>query len=304
MVRPSKSIALGLALAGLWGYSRWALARLESLPLAQVPRPGKVARVQGLELHYVEQGQGEAIVLIHGLGSSTYNFRHTIPALAQAFRAVALDLPGFGLSERPQDRSLSLSTLAEIVRGLLDHLGVERAHVVGHSLGGMVGARLAAGFPQRVGKLVLVASPLQMAAPGLLAAPLLEPLWATALGLLLAHRPLRELIWRSGYYDPAALTAEDREHYFLPSRIQGYSRCLLGLLRSLPHDPPPELSRLSLPVLILWGEADRAFTSPARGRQLRDGLPDGRLQVIPRAGHMLLEERPQEANAAILAFLS
>jgi len=301
--RPLAFPPLALAVLGLWGYTRWALGRLEELELVQVPRPGKVIPVQGVEIHYIEEGQGFPVLLIHGLGGSTYNFRHTIPALAREFRAIALDLPGFGLSQRPQDRRYSLSSLAGVVREFLDGLGIRQAHVVGHSMGGMVAARLAASFPERVDKLVLVASPVHLSFPRFLGFPFFSLLWEVGLGLVLAHRPIREGIWRNGFYDPRALTAADMEQYLLPSRIKGYSRSLLGLLMAASHDPPLDPSLITHPTLILWGEEDRPLTTVAEGRKLLQRLPNATLTVIPRACHMLLEERPEEANAAILTFL-
>ncbi|HKZ50580.1 MAG TPA: alpha/beta fold hydrolase, partial [Dehalococcoidia bacterium] len=263
-----------LATAGLWAYVRWALGRLETLELSQVPRPGEVARVQGVEIHYVQEGQGHPVILLHGLGGSIYNFRSTIPAMAQSFRVVALDLPGFGLSERPRDRGYCFSDLACLVRDLLDHLGIERAHVVGHSMGGMVAARLAARFPERVDKLVLVASPIHLAPPRLLGLPLLEPVWWMVVGFAVSSRPIREMIWRNGFYDPAALTPTDMEQYLLPSRIKGYTRCLVRLLRSAAYDRPPDLSLLAQPTLILWGDGDRPITAPSVGRWLQERLPN------------------------------
>jgi pimeloyl-ACP methyl ester carboxylesterase len=113
--------------------------------------------VDGVPIHYVEAGQGKAVLLIHGLGASTFSFRHTIPELAQRYRVIALDLKGFGYSARPQS-DYSLTAQAALVRQVMDRLGVERAAVVGHSMGGAVAMRLALGYPERVSRLVLVAS--------------------------------------------------------------------------------------------------------------------------------------------------
>src|SRR3972149_3855447 len=92
---------LGAAVGGLWTYSRREVRRYESVDLAEVEKPGRVLSVDGVGIHYVESGEGPALLLIHGLGASTFTFRRILPGLARRFRAVALDLKGFGFSERP-----------------------------------------------------------------------------------------------------------------------------------------------------------------------------------------------------------
>lgn len=297
------TLAGGAVLGGLWGYSRWAVNRHEDRYLAEVPRPGRVAVVNGVAIHYVEQGQGKALILIHGLGASTYNFRHTLLEMSRHFRTIALDLPGFGLSERPTAYDYSLTNQAHTVIRLMDHLGIERAHILGHSMGGMVAARLAARWPERVDRLILVASPVHLNPPRLLGLGLLAPFWQTAVGIIMAHRRIREKIWRDGFYDQESLTNEIMEQYFLPSRIKGNSRSLVKMAAAARRDPPPDLSQIVCPTLILWGENDHNITSPEVGRKLQQRLPNARLVLIPRAAHMLLEERPQETNQAIRDFL-
>ena len=94
------------ALGTAWSYSRRAVRRWEDLDLATVEKPGRVVSVDGVELHYTEAGQGPPILLIHGLNGSTFSFRHLAPLLSDGFRVLALDLMGFGYSERPAARRL------------------------------------------------------------------------------------------------------------------------------------------------------------------------------------------------------
>ncbi|MBM3945980.1 MAG: alpha/beta fold hydrolase, partial [SAR202 cluster bacterium] len=111
--------------------------------------------VQGVRTHYLTVGQGPAVILLHGVGSSVVAWRDNLLPLAEHFRLIAIDLPGHGDSEKP-DMDYSLATASRFMTGLLDTLGLERAHVIGESLGGMIALRFALDHPERVGKLVTV----------------------------------------------------------------------------------------------------------------------------------------------------
>ena len=149
---------LGGAVGGLWAYSRRENRRYESLDLSEVEKPGRMLSVDGVGIHCLEAGQGPALLLIHGLGASTFTFRRILPDLARRFRVVAVDLKGFGFSERPAAGDYSLSAQAALVRQVMDQLGVEKASVLGHSMGGAVAMRLALAYPERVERLILASS--------------------------------------------------------------------------------------------------------------------------------------------------
>ena len=298
-------LASGLAASAagaLWAFPRWLIARSEDRELAEVARPGEVLQLDGVDIHYVDKGQGPAVVLIHGLGGCLYNFRYNIAALSERFRVVALDLKGFGYSDRPRDADYSQTAQAELVAGFMERLGVRRAAVLGHSLGGAIALRLASLFPERVDRLILVAS-----AP---AARLVPPLGGVALRpilrlgtALVLHQPgLREAVLRSGFYDPSFVTAEMLEEVRRFSRIRGSAEAIVRVLVDSARDEPLHLARIRQPTLLLWGEGDRAMGLRIARRFLAQ-LPDARLRVIERARHMVVEERADESNAAILSFL-
>jgi len=292
------------ALAALWVYPRWLVRRCENLDLAEVPKAGDVIRLDGVGIHYVDRGQGPPLVLIHGLGGRTYNFRYNIPVLSERLRVVALDLKGFGYSERPAAGDYSLAAQARLVGELMDRLGISRAAVLGHSMGGAIALRLAVTCPEKVDRLILVgsASPNAMV-PRFAASPPLPFLLRLGTALVLHQPGLRESVLRQGFYDPAFLSPEMLEEFRRSACIRGSTNAIASLLSDAARDGPIDLSRVGQPVLLLWGEGDR-WTNLRLARKLADELPDARLRVIDRARHMVLEERAEEANEAILAFLS
>jgi pimeloyl-ACP methyl ester carboxylesterase len=291
------------ALAALWAYARLLVRRCENLDLADVRKPGNTIRLDGVAIHYVDQGRGPPLVLIHGLGGHTYNFRCNIPVLSKHLRVVALDLKGFGYSERPVVGDYSLTAQARLVGRLMERLDISRAAVLGHSMGAAIALRLAVICPEKVGRLILVGSaPPNGMVPRLAGSPLLRPLLRLGTALVLHQPGLREEVLRQGFYAPAFLSAEMLEEFRRSASIRGSTNAIASLLSDAARDEPLDLSRVSQPVLLLWGEGDR-WTNLRLARRLADELPDARLQVIDRARHMVLEERADEANEAILAFL-
>src|SRR5947199_312838 len=118
---------------------------------------GDFVRVGGQLVHAEQVGDGEPVVLLHGFGASAYSWRKVIPALAQGHRVVAIDLNGFGYTQRPRSReSYTREGQAKLVLDTLDALGIARAHVVGHSYGGGITLYLAARHPERFRSMVLV----------------------------------------------------------------------------------------------------------------------------------------------------
>ncbi len=292
------------AVAALWAYARWLVGCCENLDLADAPKPGKVIRLDDAAIHYVDRGQGRPLVLIHGLGGRIYNFRYNIPVLSEHLRVVALDLKGFGYSERPAAGDYSLTAQARLVGELMDRLGIARAAVLGHSMGAAIALRLAATCPEKVDRLILVGSaPPNGMVPRFAASLPLRPLLRLGAALVLHQPRVRERVLRQGFYDPAFLSPEVLEEFRRSASIRGSTNAIASLLSDAARDEPVDLSRVSQPVLLLWGEGDR-WTDLRLARWLADELPDARLQVIDRARHMVLEERAEEANEAILAFLS
>jgi pimeloyl-ACP methyl ester carboxylesterase len=291
------------ALGAVWSYSRRVVRRWEDLELAEVEKPGRLIRVGDVELHYVDAGEGPALLLLHGIGASTFSFRRLIPHLAAHFRVLALDMKGFGFSERTAVGDYSLLAHARLARDFLDAVGIEQAFVLGHSLGGAVAMHLAVVFPERVRRLVLVSSASDRETRrGIRGARLLRPFLPVVAAFTLRNRWFRRMSLRSACYDPAYVTPEVMEGYLAPTHIRGHLRSLGNLLVDRRNDPPLDPSTIRQPTLIIWGEGDR-WLPPSRGRQLQGLIPDSRLLIIERAGHLVPEEQPDEAAHAIIDFL-
>lgn len=292
----------GAALAALSAAARFSVRRFEKLELESAGAPGSFVDVDGARLHYVEAGTGEPVVLIHGLGASTFTFRHTIPELAQRYRVVAIDLRGFGYSDR-SEADYSLETQADLVARAMERLGIARAVVAGHSMGGAVAQRLALRHPARVERLVLVDSATDHEwGNGRRRARLMRP-FAPMLSAAAYGRRVRRRIMRAEVHDPAFVTDDIVEEFTRSRKVKGSARVMTQLLTADRfRDEPVAVERIQQPTLVLWGEHDR-LTKTAHGEELARRLPNARLVWVPGAGHLPLEEQPEFSNRALLSFL-
>jgi pimeloyl-ACP methyl ester carboxylesterase len=295
---------VALALAGLTLYDRAAAP-----PPPWLAQQGLEARdevVDGRRLRYVRTGHGPAVVLVHGFGSSLYTWKDVIPGLAPDHDVLALDLPGFGLSDQPPD--LKVDDLPRAVLGLMDRLGIQRAALVGNSLGGGVCVVVAARQPSRVDALVLVD------AAGFDLGPSEQPAMVRlAMGpaggllfLLPGKRLVVQLALRQVFHDPGLVTPERVAEYQRAVSRPGTAAAIRSLGESL-HDRaslvPDALARVRAPTLILWGRDDH-WIPVADAERFHAALPGSRVVLIDDCGHVPQEERPAVVVKRLREFLA
>jgi 2-hydroxymuconate-semialdehyde hydrolase len=296
-------LAGAVVLGSVWSYSRRAIRRWENVDLSAVDTAGQEVEVDGVRLHYLDAGSGPPLLLLHGLNGSTFSFRLLMPHLTSRFRVIALDLMGFGYSERPEGRDYSLTAQARLVAGFMDALGIARASVLGHSLGGAVAMHLAVGFPERVDRLILVSSATDTETRrGLRSARVVKPLMPFVAAFTVQNSRFRRMSLRSGCYDGSFITPEVLEGYIAPTRVRGHVRALAATMVDRSKDEPLDPSLISQPTLILWGAADR-WLPVSHGGRLMALIPNSRLEVVEKAGHLVLEEQAEESARIIADFL-
>lgn len=294
---------LALCAAGLAAYDRAAPRPRPWLEEAQLAARYQV--VAGHQLRFVRAGRGPSVVLVHGFGSSLYTWKDVIAGLAADHDVVALDLPGFGLSERPAD--LGIADLPRAVVGLMDRLEIRSAALVGSSMGGGAVAMVAGQHPERAAALVLVD------AAGFRLKPAQQPFFVRAAmsplaGLLLrlpGQRLLVELALRDVLREPRLLTDERVAEYLQAARRPGAAAAVRSLGASLGdrYSAVQEaLPGVRAPTLVVWGRDDD-WIPLADAARFVAAIPGARQVTIEGCGHLPQEQRPRELLRALREFL-
>ena len=267
--------------------------------------------VDGLPVRYLVAGEGPPLVLLHALGESALDWRWVLPALARTHRVYAVDLPGFGYSSKPS-AEYSSAFFARFVGAYLDALGLERAAMVGNSLGGLVALRLALFEPARVSALGLVASAgLGRAVTYALRLPTLPGygeaaiVWGkTPLGAAQRAWLRVPLLFARPERVPAEWITEQTRIAQLPGFTEATISTLrahvdLGGQREVLAD---QLSHLEMPTLIIWGKSDRVFPY-SQAQKAVSCLRQGFLELIPDCGHLAQIDQPDRFAAILGQFL-
>jgi pimeloyl-ACP methyl ester carboxylesterase len=227
--------------------------------------------------------------------------RYAIPVLARQHRVIAIDLLGYGFSARPANGDYSLSGQAELVRKVMDALGIAHATVLGHSMGGAIAMQFTIRHPERVDRLVLVASATVREMRGRVFGLLIRP-FVPLFTLLFMRRGTVRRALRRVVHDPAVVTEEMVDAQYLPFRMKGHMRAAMKQLNDRRKDSPFDARAIRQPTLLIWGEHDRVIRL-STGKELDQLIPSSRLLVSRSAGHLPLEEQPDECNRWLVEFL-
>jgi pimeloyl-ACP methyl ester carboxylesterase len=265
--------------------------------------------VDGMRIHYQEFGDAAAppVVLIHGYTASSYSWHRSAPLIADAgFRVVALDLVGFGYSDKPRYFEYTIDAQARLVTRFMDRLGIGAAAIVGCSYGGAIAAVIALDYPERVDKLVLVDAVinddlkdhpiLKLASiPGI--GEVVTPFLADS-RTLLRHR-MSGTLARGNHH----MITDDRINAILrPLRAADGHHSLLATSRNWNANRiARDAHYIGHPTLIVWGEEDSVI--PVHdGYTLRDAIPGSRLFVIKNCGHVPQEEKAELFSSIVSEF--
>lgn len=315
MIRGSLGVAalgVGALTVRAWRQTYARAQAWETLALEDAPEGEFCTLSDGVRCHYLVRGPAnpaaawrEPVILVHGLMASSDEWSEVMPALAETRQVWAVDLVGFGFSERVVEPRYSLKYYARTIAGLMDHRGIERAVIVGHSLGGGVALQLAHDYPGRVSRLVLLAPaayigkyfrPVQYAAR-------LPYLPRAVVGSMLSNPRVHRGALHNACANPARLDADLVAQQVRSWRVKGTLDALLALSAS-PHacDLPEGIGEVAAPALILWG--DRDFVVPlAHGKRLVREMPNAQLVILEGAGHIPNLECPELVSRLLYNFL-
>ena len=267
--------------------------------------PSQFIMIDGVRMHYRDEGEGPVVVLLHANYSSLFMWEPWVAALRDRYRVVRVDLPAHGLTGPEPNGNYTLERIQSLFEQFVDARGLTRFTVVGTSIGGTVAMRYTADHPDRVERLVLIS-------PGSLeprvrgrTTPANVPKIADVLGYILPKSFTRFML-TNDYGDPARVSEAVVDEWYEMWMREGNRLAMINLLRQyVSGGVEDKIRAVSVPVLLIWGEKNKRVPL-ALAYETRDLLvrsPEVRLEVLPGIGHMLVQEAPEESSALIRRYL-
>ena len=260
------------------------------------------------KIHYLCSGNGDPVILIHGFPTSSHLWRNVIPELARSHRVIALDLPGYGRSDKPLNVEYSFRFFEDTLDAFLDELGISRTALVVHDLGGPVGLFWAVRNSERLSKLVILNT---------LVYP--ETSWAVKAFLIALQLPLvREYVvspkgivgaMKLGVVRKDRLDREVLAPYTAPFNDAASRQALIKAGSGLSVKGLGEIARklpeLQVPVRIIYGKNDRFLPDIAKtAARLKKDIPAAEVTPLGKCGHFLQEDEPEQVSRLIAGFLN
>jgi pimeloyl-ACP methyl ester carboxylesterase len=269
---------------------------------------GKFVNVDDKKVHYIEKGDGKPLILIHGFLYHTVMWKQSIDALAEKFKVFAIDLWGWGYSERLKKTEYSFDRYRKQVTGFMDALDISEATLVGQSMGGGISVYVAAHHPERVDRLILVA-PAVIPYPMTLIGRIYQlPLVGEFLNAIPGNALMKNNIKTVWFYDKSKVTDDYAAEVLQPMCIKGSYAGMMYILRHVLKAPYVEkeanmLAEMNKPALIIHGRQDKAI--PVDKSEALNALwKESKLEIFEEAGHTPHEEYPDKFNQLAIDFLT
>jgi pimeloyl-ACP methyl ester carboxylesterase len=272
--------------------------------------PVHTIAVNGHRIAYLDVGGGPPVILVHGFGGSMWQWEYQQDALAAQHRVITLDLPGSGLSDKP-DLAYTPDEMVALFQGFMDALGLQKASLVGNSMGGGLVIGMAVAHPERVDRLVLIGGlpkDVRKKLTGKLmqrAVDTAAPVWLIRLGNWLAGRWVTEDALKEVVHDHSRLTPAVIERSYRNRKRPGVIPPIMAMARNLPlweRGFAQRIGDIRQPTLVIWGQEDEVFP-PEVGRDLQTAIKGASFALIPQAGHIPQWEQPEVVNQRLLTFL-
>jgi pimeloyl-ACP methyl ester carboxylesterase len=267
-------------------------------------------KVGNVNSRYWSAGEkGSTVILLHGVGCSVEFWERNIATLAREHRVFAVDIVGFGRTDKPEV-VYTFQLMADFVLGFMNAMGIDKASLVGNSMGGGISMTVAAQAPERVKKIVLV-DPVGL---GRRQSPMMRLMTLPVIGNVLT-KPGRQGVVRQMQlclYDPSQASDDFIDRVAAIGTLPGNQRSFLSLLREtsnivgvkkgLVADFSARLKKIKTPILVIWGRQD-SILPVSEGEVAVEGMANVRLHVMDRAGHLPQIDKPEEFNATVIDFL-
>jgi len=275
----------------------------ETTPISELAEEhSKFVEVNGHTIHYIKEGTGKPLILVHGFGGSIYTWRHLIPLLSDHYTVYAYDILGFGLSDKPPDGNYDMESHGDSLIGFMDALNLSTASLIGHSMGGVIVGYAALAAPSRVDKLVMIE-------PGFYTdkTPAFLQYMYFPLNRIMARqfytRSMRERFFMGSFYNKSLVTDEIIDAYMIPTRTPNALEAMTQMMGTVGLKQYPGVTeQITLPALLVWGE--RGPDDPMeQAKRITSEVKECKLATVPESGHYIQEEKAEELAEIIKEYL-
>jgi len=266
---------------------------------------GKESRfleVNGNTFHYTKQGTGKPLILVHGFAGSTYTWRYLIPLLTDHYTVYAVDVLGFGLSDKPPDGHYDMESHGQRLIDFMDALNLPSANLIGHSMGGVIIAYASFIAPARADTLVMVEPGFYMKSTPAFLNYLFFPL-DRIMARQFYTRSMRERFFMGSFYDTSLVNDEIIDAYMRPTRTPNALEAMARMMSTVGvKNYEGVTERVTRPTLIVWGERGPEDTLEFATR-IKGEIPESQLITVKECGHYVQEEKAQELAGIIKEYL-
>lgn len=276
---------------------------VEELKTLYANEHSKFIEVDGMQVHYRDEGQGMPIVLIHGTAASLHTWDAWTKTLKTDYRVIRLDIPAFGLTGPHPEHDYQIKTYSNFLGKFLNKLKIDSMHLVGNSLGGEIAWYHAAKFPEKIRKLILLdpaGYPFTKGKPWIFTlarTPILNSIIRNFTPKSIVENNLHQV-----YYDESKVNPELVDRYYKMTLRTGNRDAFIERAKTDLIDQTALLKTIKSPTLIIWGKED-IWISPSNGDSFQADIPNAKLIVMDEVGHVPMEEQPSESLQPVLDFL-
>ncbi len=285
--------------------ARISVNRFTDISFEDLKKEKEYISLRGVDIHYEQFGedQGQNILLVHGFGGSTLSYKNNVKALAQENKVYAIDLKGYGFSQKDIDGSYTLEEQSRIVLAFIEEKNLDPVVAVGHSMGSTVVLLSYDKEPEKFEKLVLIASAGLSSSPNVfsrfISQAILDIIY---LNFIINENNFVDSL-SSAFYDNSYVDSQIIENYRRPFQIKNANKAFLRIVKdSDDYEIRPILEKISIPTLIIWGRED-GWIDVENAYLFHEVINGSVLYIIDEAGHLPMEEKPDEANKILLDFI-
>ncbi len=277
---------------------------LNVLTVKYANQESKFIEIDGMQVHYRDEGKGMPIVLIHGTASSLHTWDVWSNTLKKDYRVIRLDIPAFGLTGPHPKRDYSIENYSNFLDQFLIKLNIDSLHLAGNSLGGNIAWYYAAEHPNKVKKMVLL-DPSGYIKQGDL--PWIFTLARTpVLNSIIRYFTPRSIVednLKQVYFDDSKITDEIIDRYYDFTLREGNRTAFIDRAKTDMIDHTDKLHKITAPTLIIWGENDN-WIPVSNGNLFLSDIPNSQLVILKKTGHVPMEEKPNESLQLVLEFIN